>query len=293
MLYRAVAAGFKPRPGGGYKNYISSIGYAVSKDGVHFQKHPRSLIKPDRPWDRFSCEDPRVTKLGNTYYIFYTAMSKPAWSKKETPGIALATTKDFKKIQKHGLVGPAPDKVRVKAAAIFPEKINGKVGMLFTWHPDKIDSSILYTEFKNTGELLRPPKNYWGKVFESFDRQTVLLPPRGSLRGPELGAPPIKTKSGWLLIYCGPAIKEKVWPIFAALLDLKNPRHVLAYTKNPILKPEKKYELKGVVNNVTFPEGAVIVGSKLYVYYGAADSSCCLATCNLNSLLNYLKKLTS
>lgn len=32
MLYRAVAAGFRPKLGGGYTNYISSIGYATSKD---------------------------------------------------------------------------------------------------------------------------------------------------------------------------------------------------------------------------------------------------------------------
>ena len=293
MLYRAIASSFKPKPGGGYTNYISSIGYAVSKDGIHFEKKSRPLIKPDRPWDKFGCEDPRVTKFEGVYYILYTAMSKPAYSEREIPGIALATTKDFKKIHKHGFIGPAPEQVRAKAAAIFPEKINGKIGVLFTWHPDKSDSSILYTEFKNINELLSPPNDYWSKVFGSFDKQAVLLPPRDSLRGPELGAPPIKTKNGWLLIYCGPAKEKRVWPIHAALLDLKNPKHVLAYTKNPILKPEEKYELRGLVNNVTFPEGAVVVEDKLYVYYGGADSSCCLAICNLNRLLDYLIKLAS
>ncbi|KKQ19244.1 MAG: Glycosidase-related protein, partial [Parcubacteria group bacterium GW2011_GWC1_36_9] len=59
------------------------------------------------------------------------------------------------------------------------------------------------------------------------------------------------------------------------------------------LKPEEKYELRGLVNNVTFPEGAVVVEDKLYVYYGGADSSCCLAICNLNRLLDYLIKLAS
>ncbi len=285
MVYRAVRAGFKPRPAGGYTNYISSIGYATSKDGINFSRSAKPLIKPDHPWNQFGCEDPRITKLGDTYYIFYTAMSKPAYSKKEVPGIALATTKDFKKIQKHGFIGPKPDQVRAKAAAIFPAKINGKIGMLFTWHPDKVDSSILYTEFKDTKELFHPPKNYWGKIFTNFDKHAVLLPPRGALRGPELGAPPIKTSKGWLLIYCGPAIGKKVWPIHAALLDLKNPREVLWQSERPILEPQKLYERKGIVNNVTFPEGAVIKNGKLMVYYGAADSSCCLAIYNFNNFL--------
>lgn len=283
MLYRAVASGFKPKPGGGYTNYISSIGYATSKDGLHFKKKPLPLIKPDRPWDKFGCEDPRVTKFRNTYYVLYTAMSKPAYSNKEIPGIALATTKDFKKIQKHGLIGPAPDQVRAKAAAIFPEKINGKIGMLFTFHPDRPDSSILYTEFKNTSDLIRPPKNYWDKVLNNIDQYAIILPPNNSLRGPELGAPPIKTKKGWLLIYCGPAVGKKVWPIHAVLLDLKNPKKILWQSRGPILKPEKSYEKKGIVNNVTFPEGAVIKDGKLMVYYGAGDKFCCLATAPISA----------
>ena len=52
--------------------------------------------------------------------------------------------------------------------------------------------------------------------------------------------------------------------------------------------PKKEYELKGLVPNVTFPSGTVIVKKNLFVYYGAADKSCCLATCELNDLLKEL-----
>ncbi len=279
LLYRAITSGFKRKPdGSGYINWTSSIGYAKSKDGIHFEKKKIPFIKPNRPFDRFGCEDPRITKFEDTYYIFYTGMPRPAYTQNEIPGIALATTKDFKKIKKYGLIGPDPIKTRVKAAALFPEKIRGKIRMLFTWHPDKPDSTICYTEFKTHKELTHPPKYYWHKILSQLDYHVVIGPPKNSRRGPELGAPPIKTKEGWLLIYCGPAIKEKIWLIHAALLDLKNPQKVLWQSNGPILKPEKLYEKKGMVNNVTFPEGAVLKNEKLMVYYGAGDKYCCLAT---------------
>lgn len=282
MLYRAIASGSKLKSDGGYSNYMSSIGYAKSKDGIHFERQKTALIKPDHLFDKFGCEDPRITKFEDTFYVFYTAMPKEAWSHHETPGIALATTKDFKTIKKYGLIGPNPKKVRAKATTIFPEKINGKIGMLFTYHPDRPDSTICYTEFKNVKELCRPPKNYWDKILKNINRYAVIQSPRNSLRGPEVGAAPIKTKKGWLLIYCGPAIGKKVWPIHAALLDLKNPKKVRWQSKGPILKPEKSYERKGMVDNVTFPSGAIIKNEKLMVYYGAGDKYCCLATTNLN-----------
>ena len=40
--------------------------------------------------------------------------------------------------------------------------------------------------------------------------------------------------------------------------------------------------------NVVFPEGAVVKGDELFVYYGAADKTCCLATCKLDELVDFL-----
>ena len=283
VVYRAVDSGFIRIKGGGYKNYISSIGYAKSLDGINFERFSNPIIKPEYKWERYGCEDPRITKLGNTYYIFYTALSEPAYGKKEGVRIALATTKDFKKIKKYGLIGL---NVKSKAGTIFPGRINGKIGMLFAWKPDTPDSSIVYASFNNINQLLNPPKDYWINFKFSLKDHIVFSPAKKVFRGPEVGAPPLKTFKGWLLIYCG-ASKKKIWSINAALLDLKNPRKIISSSKQ-VLNPEKEYELKGLVPNVTFPSGAVIVKSNLLVYYGAADKTCCLATCNLNDLLKDL-----
>lgn len=76
--------------------------------------------------------------------------------------------------------------------------------------------------------------------------------------------------------------------ISAALLDLHDPRKVLTETERPILEPETSEEMAGVVDNVVFPEGAVVVGQELYVYYGSGDQGICLATCNFNELMKHL-----
>ena len=74
----------------------------------------------------------------------------------------------------------------------------------------------------------------------------------------------------------------------AALLDLEEPWRVIARTKDPILEPVETYEVEGDVPNVVFPEGAVVVGDELWIFYGGADKVCCLATVKLEALLEYL-----
>ena len=74
---------------------VSSIGTARSKDGIRFIGR-RRFIFPEYPWERFGCEDPRVTKLNDGYYIFYTALS--IWPPTaEGIRVGLAITKDLKK----------------------------------------------------------------------------------------------------------------------------------------------------------------------------------------------------
>ena len=73
---------------------------------------------------------------------------------------------------------------------------------------------------------------------------------------------------------------------------------LIRHPQNPILKPEKPYEKKGMVDNVTFPEGAVLVPSyrskvtsyTLLIYYGAADRVIGVAKINLKELTASLKE---
>src|SRR5581483_3609746 len=118
----------------------------------------------------------------------------------------------------------------------------------------------MIAQFDSLEKVIKPPKGFMADNIDHYQDNVVFEPPEPVYRGAEVGAVPIKTKHGWLFIYCNANTSDHPeWTISAALLDVKDPRNVLAVTEEPILRPETDEEVAGVVNNVTFPEGAVIV----------------------------------
>ena len=275
------------RPGFYFKNQISYIGYAESKDGINFERRDKAFISPDQDYDKYGCEDPRITKIGDTFYITYTAID--TLLEKKNPNvkirIALATTKDFVTVEKHGIIGPPK---RSKASALFPEKVNdGKIALIMTIGSDSTNSHVAVRYYDSVGEITNQTDESWTTFLETSQNTAVLQSQWWLHRGPELGAPPIKTKKGWLLIFSNESMSD-TWTIGAALLDINDPSVLIARTAGYILQPVTEYEKEGLVPSVTFPEGAVIVGSDLYVYYGCADTVIGLSTCKIDDLLNYL-----
>jgi predicted GH43/DUF377 family glycosyl hydrolase len=112
----------------------------------------------------------------------------------------------------------------------------------------------------------------------------------------EIGAAPIKTKYGWLLIYSHIQNYFKneglgvVFGIEAVLLDLKDPKKIIGRSKGPLLVPEESYEMAGYVSNVIFPSGAILQKDILTIYYGAADTTVCSAHVNLIDLIHSMHK---
>ena len=296
MLYRTYPSQTKEgeprlyRPGFKFIHQISYIGYAESKDGIHFKQRPDPFISPSEEYDKYGCEDPRVTKINDIFYITYTAIDSPIEdkeTKKPNIRIALATTKDFVTVEKHGIIGP---QVRSKAASFFPEKVDGgKIALLMTINSDSINSHVAVRYYDSMNEVLNQTDETWAEFLETSQNTAVLRTEWWLHRGPELGASPIKTDKGWLLIFSNESMSDS-WTIGAALLDINNPHKLIARTPSYILQPVTEYERNGLVPNVTFPEGAVIVGEDLYVYYGCADTVIGLATCKLKELLNYLEE---
>jgi predicted GH43/DUF377 family glycosyl hydrolase len=64
---------------------------------------------------------------------------------------------------------------------------------------------------------------------------------------------------------------------------------IIGRTKNFILEPETEFELNGYYSGCVFPTGNVIIENTLYVYYGAADKYICVATCDINELIQFIK----
>ncbi len=103
-----------------------------------------------------------------------------------------------------------------------------------------------------------------------------------------IAGPPLRTEEGWLLIYHGLSKHDKKYRLSAALLDLGNPAKVLARLEYPILEPQTDYENVGDRPGTVFSCGNVIIGDKLYIYYGAADQVVAVASCTMNDLLSAL-----
>lgn len=266
---------------------MSTIGRAISKDGEHYTDRIM-LVKPDASFDQFGCEDPRITKLGKSYYVVYTALGGYPFSK-DNIRIAVAVTDDLETVKEKHLVTP----FNAKGMALFPEKINGKYAAILTVNTDQPPSDICYAEFDTIEDMWSP--EYWTKWMENLDAHKIHIRrlPGDHL---ELGAVPVKTKEGWLLVYSHIqryGHSDQVFGVEAVLLDTKNPRTVVGRTKGPFMAPETYYEHTGQVSHIVFPTGAAIKNDKkkgelLEVYYGAADTFCAVATIPLDNLLRSL-----
>jgi predicted GH43/DUF377 family glycosyl hydrolase len=279
----------------------SVIGRAVSVNGFDYEDR-EVLVRPDRDFDALGCEDPRVTKLDGVYYIFYTALSGLPFSA-DTIKVAVALSKDLKKIDEKHLVTP----FNAKGMCMFPEKINGlsdlpagrqdgnagKIAAIVTVNTDRKPSDICYAEFDRPEDIWS--QEYWKKWYDNLDAHKIHVRrlPDDHL---ELGAPPLKTDRGWLVVYSHIqryGRGDQVFGVEVLLLDLENPRNIIGRTKGPIMAADAYYEEVGQVPHIVFPTGALIrTGAdkreRLEIYYGAADTHCAVATVPLENLLESL-----
>ena len=105
-----------------------------------------------------------------------------------------------------------------------------------------------------------------------------------------IGPPPLRTEHGWLLIYHG--VKETIaGGIYRVGLALARPRRADARALPPApagsSRRRRRTSASGDVPNVVFPCGLVHdeASDEVRLYYGAADTSICLATARLDDLL--------
>lgn len=258
---------------------VSDIGIAESKDGIHFHNRRRFII-PEYPWERFGCEDPRVTTLDHTHYIFYTALSAYPF-RADGIRVGVAISKDLQTIEEKHLVTP----FNAKGMALFPERINGKLWAVLSVHTDMPPTNICLANFRKASDMWS--ETAWRTWYENVEEHALPLQRRPQDHI-EVGAPPIKTERGWLLLYSyiqNYSSGSRLFSVEAALLDLQNPSHILATTRAPLLTPQEYYERIGLVPDVIFPSGAMLHGNAIRLYYGAADTTCCMATVDTAALL--------
>jgi predicted GH43/DUF377 family glycosyl hydrolase len=239
-------------------------------------RHPEPLIAREHEYEKQGIEDPRIARIDDRYYIVYTGYDAASCR------VCMASTGDITHVQKHGVI--IPD-VWDKDAMLFPEPVNGKLILMH-----RVEPNIQLAQFDDIEHLLGATAAYWEAHFAHLDDHTIMRPlyawEAEKIGG---GAPPIKTNEGWVVIYHG-VDRKSVYRAGVALLDLDNPFRVIARLPQPILEPEQDYEKRGDVPNVVFPEGALVDGDRLMVFYGGADKVIGLAVADLNELLHELKK---
>ncbi|MBC8446549.1 MAG: glycosidase [Chloroflexi bacterium] len=241
-------------------DWVSRIGYAVSEDGVHWNRLQQPILSPQDEWETRGVEDPRVTYLADEgrFVMAYTAHSP----KGITPMFAESTN-----LITWERIGPLVTGEDNKDHALFPRQIGGRYA---SFHRRPPSIWIAYSE-----ELRE-----WG------DFQVVMEPRPGNWDCKRVGAGgvPIETEQGWLIIYHA-YDDNHVYRLGVALLDLDDPTQVIQRLKDPLLWPEELWELRGDVPNVVFSCANLVVDGTVYVYYGGGDHVIGLATCRLEELV--------
>ena len=248
MLYRAQdSAG------------TSRLGYAEGADGIHFTRRPEPVLGPETDYEKDGgVEDPRLVKIGDTYYLTYTGYNK------KDAQLCLATSQDLVHWERKGIILPAYQgnwNVKwTKSGAIVPEKIAGKYWMYFL--------GTAADDTDQMGLVSSPDLLHWTE-----ETKTPVLPRRPrefDSRVVEPGPPPLLTPDGIVLVYNG-ADDKLIYRTAVAVFDRKDPSKVLYRSKYPIFIPERQWEKVGQVPNVVFVEGMVRQGDRYLFYYGGAD----------------------
>jgi predicted GH43/DUF377 family glycosyl hydrolase len=238
---------------------------------------PEPTLYPDPgsyPEELWGIEDPRITyveELG-AYVVAYTAFSRGG------PGVALATTEDFRHFVRYGLVMQPDD----KDAALLPRRINGSFALIH--RPNTGSGAHIWMSYS-------PDLRNWG------GHRLVLRARLGSWWDANhigLSPPLIETPRGWLMLYHGVRRTGAgcLYRLGVALLDLENPDRCLLRGDSWIFGPEASYECEGDVGYVAFPCGYTLGADDdtINLYYGAADTRIALATGRVSHILDWLDR---
>lgn len=263
---------------------ISRLGFALlDDDGQISYRHPDPIFAPDptNHYETLGVEDPRIVRFNNQYYMIYTAASyypdireetyersteeRPTWRVR----VSLASTRDFRSFNRYGVV---VDHIDSKDGTLFPQTFSQRYLLVHRVLPDmRLAVSHDIENYSERGPFLSPRH---GK----FDSLRV-----------GAGAPPIKTKYGWLLFYHG-ADKNNHYHLGVVVADLHDPAQILVRSDEPVLSPEKSFERHGLVPNVVFTCGAIVSKDKYHIYYGAADQAIAVASITKKELHTWIEK---
>ncbi|MFI5262318.1 MAG: glycosidase, partial [Candidatus Limnocylindrales bacterium] len=204
--------------------------------------------------------------------ICYTAYSRRG------PLVSLATTIDFRTVQRLGAVMPPED----KDAALFPRRMAGRWVMVHRPSPLR-GGAHMWVSYS-------PDLRHWGDHSLLLEARDGAWWDAGKIG---LGPPPAETAAGWLVMYHGAHLTASgpIYRLGLALLDLEDPTVVLHRSDEWVFGPRDLFERAGDVSDVVFPCGWIVdqAADVITMYYGAADTRIGVATARFSVLLDYLQ----
>lgn len=286
LLYRAIG------PDG-----LSVLGHAASDDGMQVSQRSAQPVytdgktladygQPDAQiceryqsgMSTFGCEDPRITPIEDRLYMTYTAFDG-----QHPPGVGLTSiaTDDLAAGRwnwREPVLISEPYQAH-KNWVLFPQRIDGRYALLHGISPTM---QIDFFDDLDFVDGYRVRSRYTCSGHDGcWDNR---------IRG--VGPPPIRTEAGWLVLYHAMDQRDPGrYKVGAMLLDLNDPFRILGRLPHPLLEPDARYENEGFKAGVVYTCGAVVIGERLHVYYGGADSVVCCATVPLGRLLGQLQPL--
>ena len=249
-----------------YLTTRSHLRLAWSDDGIRFTVDTNPLITGTDPLETYGVEDCRVTCIGDTYWLTYTAVSPCG------VGVGCVQTTDWRSFGRMELILPPHN----KDCAIFELPISGRYYCLH--RPSSVQLGGNYIWLAEG-----PDGHHWGC-------HRCIARTRPGMWDSErigAGAAPILTDAGWLEIYHGSDHRGR-YCLGALLLDRADPARILARSTTPIMEPQAGYETRGFYSECIFTNGHIVDGDIVTVYYGAADSVVCGATMSIQSILESL-----
>jgi len=298
------------RAAGSLRPFHCCIGMLESEDGVDFRHvQPEPVLAPEMLGSKYgSVQDPRVVKLDGRYYMTF-AFRPYAWSSQPT-GIGVP---ESHQVDYPGFSGRDGDNQTRSGIAVSEDKVNWS---LLAWvnpegtddrnvilFPEKVGSR--YAVLRRPSGLVRTDTRHgagnhpgirvsFSEDLKTWSEPETVIDPRFGWEDNRIGGstPPIRTEAGWFVLYHGvqnenPATKRVKYRVGMMLLDLEDPRKVVARCPDYVLEPEAYYERQGLyIPNVVFPTGAVVdPEGRLRVYYGACDTCIALASAPLDALV--------
>jgi predicted GH43/DUF377 family glycosyl hydrolase len=245
----------------------SSLGYATSRNGIHFIRREEPVLTAQAPYEKGGgVEDPRLVQIDDVYVLTYTGYNNVdgRGPERKDAQLCLATSHDLIHWERAGVILPAYqgrwNAGWTKSGAIVPERIGGKYWMYYLGTDGK--------RLDQMGVASSEDLIHWADATDQPVLQT--RPGRFDSRVVEPGPPPVILGDGIFLIY-NAADNRLVYRTGWALFDKTDPRHVLARSDQPIFQPERPWEKIGQVPNVIFVEGLVRESYRWLFYYGGAD----------------------